>query len=122
MTGRAASSGISTKVWIDLHRALLVSERDAHFFECDLVQRPRHLKTLGLLILLQAGARGRVELARLIAAIEVPLLQNRLSLFDFISIGSKDRPPVCIRARFVGIGLLADCAAVAVLGENDYRE
>src|ERR1044071_3893047 len=69
---------------------LLVCERDVHLLEGRGVERPRDLEPFGLLILLEAVARRRVELARRVARVEAALFENLLRLLDLLLRGAED--------------------------------
>ena len=74
-----------------LHRALLVSQRDTHFFQGRLVERAGDLQALCLLVLFQTCAGGVVQLACLLTTIEITLLQNSLRLLNLGGGRMKDR-------------------------------
>src|SRR5215207_3244926 len=69
---------------------LLVRERHVHLLERRRVERARDLEPFGLLILLEAVARRRVELARGLARVEVALFENILRLLDLLFRGAED--------------------------------
>src|SRR5215204_1796895 len=80
---------------------LLVRERDAHLLERRRVERAGHLEPFGLLVLPEPVARGRVQLARKLARVEAPLLQNLLRLFDLLLRGAEDGAALLSRVRVV---------------------
>src|ERR1051325_3633412 len=73
------------------HRFLFISQCDTHLLEGDLIQSARHLETFGFLVILETSARRWVQLSGLVTTIKTALLQNRLRLFDLISVGPEDR-------------------------------
>ena len=95
-----------TIVATDLHGTLLISQCDAHLLKRRFIERAGHLQTFRLLVLLQAGASGGVEFARLFAAIKTPLLQHRLSLLDLIRTRPEDRAAVRIAIPCGLVGVL----------------
>src|SRR5947199_1303312 len=106
-----------------LHGLLFVCERDAHLFERHLVESARHLYPFGLLILLQTRARIIVELSRLLARIEVALLENRLRLLDLILVGAEDGAALlCICVSGLGRCVSVRLTGITVLRHRGNRE
>lgn len=80
---------------LPLHTLLLISKRNVHLLQRDLVERASDLQTFRLLILPQSIPRRIIKLSELFSPVKAFFLENRLGLVDLFLGGSKDWASFC---------------------------